>query len=68
MTPQAQVLNLIRSRKVVWIREIIQKCATWKHATIMGRLKKKGYPIVNVSPPGYEACYHWVEVGQIKLL
>ena len=68
MSPQEQVLQMLKERKVVRSREFIKECAGWDHRKIITRLRRQGHPIENINPAGCEACYLYQDGGQMELL
>lgn len=56
---QQKILDMIRCRGQVRSREIIREIPGWDFRKAICRLQKKGYPIVNMNPPGIEAVYVW---------
>lgn len=67
MGPQQQILEMIRSRRRVSHVEILREVATTDARKIISRLRRQGFPIENVSPPGELATYVWRE-EQMRLL
>ena len=67
MNSQAQILDMIRSRRRVTTAEILRAIPCTTPAKAILRLKRAGYPIENVSKPGELAIYEYQE-GQLKLL
>ncbi len=68
MGPQDQILEMLRTRKIVKGREFIRECQGWDFRKCITRLRRQGYPIVNVAPAGHEATYLWVEKEQLPLI
>ena len=67
MNSQAQILDMIRTRRRVTTAEILRAIPCTTPAKAILRLKRAGYPIENVSKPGELAIYEYQE-GQLKLL
>jgi len=65
--PQQQILEMIRTRKQVRSREIIREVPGWDFRKAITRLQRQGHPIVNLNPPGIEACYAWMDGGQMEM-
>jgi hypothetical protein len=63
---QAQILDIIRTRRAVYSRELIRECQGWDFRKAITRLRRKGFPIVNVSPAGREAKYCWMPTEASK--
>jgi hypothetical protein len=57
---QQQILDMLRSRRMVMSREFIRECSGWDFRKALCRLRKK-YPITNVAKPGHEGCWVWVD-------
>lgn len=67
MNPQAEILEMLKERKVVSSREFIRECSGWDFRKCITRLRKKGYPIENINPPGMEAVYVYKDGSQMEL-
>lgn len=61
---QQMILDYIRSQGRIKSRELIRLMPGWDFRKAITRLRRKGYPIENLNPPGMEAEYHWVEVAR----
>jgi len=64
---QEMILNMIRDRKQVYSREIIREIPGWDFRKAITRLQRQGHPISNLNPPGVEACYVWLDGGQMEM-
>jgi len=58
---QGKILDMVRTRKVVRSREFVRELSGWDFRKAITRLRRKGFPIQNLNPPGIEAEYHWTE-------
>ena len=63
---EQQILNMIRSRRAVRSRELIREVACLDPQKAILRLRRKGYPIENLSPTGKEGLYCWVDKREGK--
>jgi hypothetical protein len=67
MNPQAQILEMLKARKVVRSREFIRECAGWDFRKCITRLRRQGEPIENIAPQGQEAVYVYKDGGQMEM-
>lgn len=67
MNPQAQILEMLKSRKVVRSREFIRDCQGWDFRKVITRLRKQGHPIQNIAPAGQEGIYVYQDGGQMEM-
>lgn len=58
---QIEILHMIQSRKIVYSRDFIRELAGWDFRKAITRLRRQGYPIENLRPPGTEGAYAWIE-------
>lgn len=58
---QAEILKMIRTRKIVRSRDFVRELQGWDFRKAITRLRRQGYPIENLSPPGIEGAYAWTE-------
>lgn len=58
---QAEILDMLRKRKLVGSREFIHELQGWDFRKAITRLRRRGYPIENLKPPGVEGIYAWTE-------
>jgi hypothetical protein len=68
MNPQAQILEMLKARGRVKTSEILRAVPCTTPAKAILRLREKGHPIENVSPPGAEAVYVYKDGGQMRLI
>ena len=67
MNSQAQILDMIRTRRRVTTAEILREVPCTTPAKAILRLRRQGHPIENVSGPGELGVYEYRE-RQLKLL
>lgn len=65
---QAIILEMLKTRKMVRSREFIRECQGWDFRKAITRLRRQGFPIRNISPPGQEATYIWADGEQGRLI
>ena len=67
MNSQAQILDMIRTRRRVTTAEILRAIPCTTPAKAILRLRRAGWPIENIAPIGQLGIYEYQE-GQLKLL
>lgn len=65
---QDLILKMIQTRGRVTPREFVRELPGWDWMKAITRLRRKGYPIENLNPPGIEAIYVWAHGGQLPLI